>query len=269
MVDQFLLNSNGLKNDYFMQLRSSYPQLGTGFRDSGIRIDTSAKACFLGDSGIRELSVSWERIAPNSKVEFRSTSCNFLNTPTPQLKKVASGRIEWLKDAKCDIIFAGGYSAHCLRRNGAKEPWLPFNLTAHKNQVESDMHVLKKVSEMRQIPIVFVGSPIHESDIMMMSPPKGDWDGFHDFSLIKLWAFDEKGSFERLFGREGIEKGPACFKFFFFGDLQLRCPGVRCDGMHYMNAIGLCRPTEGLLDYALNGFLGSSGVLRCSGNQYV
>mmetsp|Transcript_90218 Transcript_90218/g.180074 ORF Transcript_90218/g.180074 Transcript_90218/m.180074 type:complete len:334 (-) Transcript_90218:241-1242(-) len=264
-VDRLLLNSEGLKDNYFMQLGSTYPHLGKGFHDSGIRIETSASVCFLGDSAVRELASSWERIAPNSKVEYRSTSCNFLKAPTQKLAKVASSRIDWLKEATCDVIFAGGYSAHCLRRNHV-EPWLPFSLPAHKDHIEFDMHILKNVSEVRKIPVVFVGSSIHESDIMAMSPPKGDWDGFHDFNLIKLWAFDEKRSFERLFGPGGFESGhfkrPSYFKFFFFGDLQLRCPGVRCDGMHYMSNIGQqCNPADGLLDYALQDFLNTSGVL--------
>jgi hypothetical protein len=109
-IDTYLRRAGGTKMGFFKQMYENHPFL-RAHRDSGIRVNTTAQVCFMGDSIIRELSELWERIAPLGSSEFRSTACNILSEG-----KIARERRVWLSTTKCDAIFVGGLGPHCLRR---------------------------------------------------------------------------------------------------------------------------------------------------------
>jgi len=119
-IDTYLRRADGTKLGFFKQMYEKHPFL-FAHTDSGIRVNTTAQVCFMGDSIIRELQVLWTRIAPNGSSEFRSTACNFLSggngsQHNKNMAKIALARRVWLSTTKCDAIFVGGLGPHCLRR---------------------------------------------------------------------------------------------------------------------------------------------------------
>jgi len=124
-VDRILEEAHGTKAGYFSGLHRAFPLVGgTGFRDSGVRINTTAKVCFFGDSVTRELAEAWKRIAPGSVVALKTDphaafSCRLLSEEppgSPARAKLEAARRQWLMDARCDAIFFGGLGPHCLLR---------------------------------------------------------------------------------------------------------------------------------------------------------
>lgn len=278
-VDSFLEKSLGSKDGYFKQLLRDFPAT-RGLTDSGIRVRTTSKLCFLGDSLVREIFLAWSRIAPWSKSEYRSTSCLFLNPANSNYNrlsvKIAQERLQFLESSNCNTIIVGGLGPHCMRRQEGIPPEkaavlpavpLPVSLTDHKILTEEVITALVKVSETTKIPVILVGSPIVESDVMLLDPPKPDWDGFRDFAMSKLRAFGEKEAFDRLVGaKEGT--GPlgagSSIRFYYHSQFHLRCPGFRCDGMHAENSVkgaSACHPNPGFSDYPFLAFLDREGFL--------
>ena len=288
-VDKVLSRSNGTKHQFFQGMRAMFPLfLGSsdsGLDDSRVRINTTANVCFFGDSISRELSESWRRIAPQSatvlKTEPRQTrSCIHLNTRDSAYgktyAKVAKNRLGWMKNSNCDAIFVGGFGPHCLLRiPHAEKPGqnaslpLPGTLQAHRSQVIEALRALADHSRAEGAPVIFVGSPVVEAEIMMLPPAKRDSLNFRDFSLEKLWAMGEKEAFQEESTwkepkDEGSPRSAAPFlRLLYLARFHLACPGWRCDGMH-ANKPSLefsCAGQPGFLDLLLAAFVETSGLL--------
>jgi len=276
VVDEMLAMSGGTKDAFFHRLNTAFPALH-GLRDTGLRLKTTAKACFIGDSIVRELAAVWERLAPNASFVHQQTTCSYLMTEASAgrlskvQRQVAGGRMAWLKESNCDVILAGGLGPHCLRRLVEAAPAtelseLPVSLEQHRQHVAGYLEALHEVAASTHVPVIFIGSPVIEGDILILDPPKGDWDDFHDFSLSKLWAFDEKAVFDETYGDDApaaaATAGPApMLRMLYLARFHLDCPGYRCDGMHNDNAILSCRGNPGFVDFLLADMLESSGVL--------
>ena len=272
-VDGLIAKSNGTKSAFFHLLGEAFP-LTKKYTDSGFRIRSKVKACFLGDSLLRELSFLWDRVAPMASGEWRPTSCNWLRGWDKKSFNIAKGRLDWIRTSDCGILFAGGLGPHCLRRPAGGPPEgfpvpPPISPRAHAKYAENFMRDLEDVAVQTGIPTVFVGSPIVEGDILLLNPSKNDWDEFHDFSLTKLWSYGEAAVFEQLFGQnnEKVRRDiNGTLHFFNAGDFYAKCPGFRCDGMH-SNTKSLdratnsaCKQNPGFLDFPFFSFLERSGL---------
>lgn len=181
-VDSCIENAAGLKEGFYNCLSKKFPGVA-GLKDSGLRVNVTAKSCFLGDSIVREMHHNWQRMLPEGRAIYRSTACNHLTSDSPKYSKVqrrvARDRIAWMRDSKCDIIFVGGLGPHCLRREDSKnnEPGVlvPITIVEHKQRTEELFSELAKLSREVKVPIIFLGSPVVESDVLILDPPKGDW----------------------------------------------------------------------------------------------
>jgi hypothetical protein len=61
-----------------------------------------------------------------------------------------------------------------------------LSLGEHKAHAEETFRVLSEIACTTSVPVVFVGSPIVEGEVLLLDPPKGDWAYFHDFALTKM-----------------------------------------------------------------------------------
>ena len=182
-VDLALEHANGTKDLLFKELNEVFPLIH-GLRDTGLRLHTRAKACFLGDSIVRELAATWQRLAPNATMEHMFTACNYLVTDgneaafTKPQRAVGRGRVKWLEESGCGVIFVGGLGPHCLRRlpPSAIGPTslnpLPSSVEAHRQHAAGFLEALRGIALRTAVPVVFVGSPVIEGDVMILEPPK-------------------------------------------------------------------------------------------------
>ena len=83
-------------------------------------------------------------------------------------------------------------------------------------------------------------------DLQLLLPPaKHDWAEFYDFGYLDIWAEIDR----RLCAEYGL-------LYFDHMELARRCPGVRCDGMHFGSRFTQfqCHSSKHLLDRLLIGF---------------
>ena len=74
-----------------------------------------------------------------------------------------------------------------------------------------------------RVPFVFVGVMPVDEPVVLLEPPKHDWDSFHDLHLTQVMSIVE----------HELESKFADLRFLHPSLLANACPGARCDGVHY------------------------------------
>ncbi len=124
-----------------------------------------------------------------------------------------------------NIIFIGGTGLHHLLMkkpcvNGA-DP-----IERHVAVIETYLELFKKLALMLHLPIVYVGTmPVDPWSVLLL-PSKRDWNDFADFTIPLLWDTVEA----EIFGDGSRYPGLHHFRP---SGLAHKCPGIRCDGMHF------------------------------------
>jgi len=143
-----------------------------------------------------------------------------------------------------DAVFVGGMGLHTLFRPvtwNRTEDRLSSPDGANRTLFSPYLHHLHIAREWSarfvclsralRTPFVFVGSMPVDIDVILLDPPKFDWDSFHEFALADLMVRAEKQVEQEL--RQHLSRSFANVSFFHPSKLAHECPGVRCDGMHY------------------------------------
>jgi hypothetical protein len=114
-------------------------------------------------------------------------------------------------------------------------------ITRHEALIRSYLHMLQDLAEHLGAPIIFVGATPIDGHTVLMRSPKDDWADFGQFELAAIWDSVETAIF-----REGnYAPGVRHFRPSTLTDL---CPGIRCDGLHYVS------------DFKENGCASTGGV---------
>ena len=116
------------------------------------------------------------------------------------------------------------------RDAGNRQLYSPYRF--HRAAVRLWIARLVCLSRARALPIVFVGSQVVDEQVLLLNPPKVDWDDFHGFGLAHVMALVEHDA-ERELCREMPPHAPHDVTFFHPSVFARACPGARCDGMHY------------------------------------
>jgi len=225
-IREALASSNGSKETYFESLRNITGTALTreAFTQSGVRLATSAKSVlFLGDSIIDELRGSYQRVSGGKADTIRAMPLPGVASATRALileKLLNSGA----QGNRFDMVFAGGLGLWHLIGTpciGGEDP-----SSTHRRVVHEHLLVYKNLSLDLGIPFVFVGSLPVDAATVFLSPPKHDWHDFSDFTLMDIWDAIEGGLFQRNdYGPGVVHFRPSL--------IVRRCPGVRCDGIHF------------------------------------
>jgi hypothetical protein len=203
MVDLVSMSPN--KTVYFERLRQ-YTPLTKGEYPSASHMRLPS-ALFIGDSIVLEISQRYKTISPQSNSTFRVNVAPTAENLHDTLNSIAHSN---------HIVFVGGNALHMLtrRRNIFKI------FESHVNRVRRVLEKLKWFQQQGR-KVIYVGSITVDTQLML-PPAKGDWDDFHDFSLLEIWSKKDK----ELCAEYDIP-------FFDSVALVRQCPGVRCDGMHF------------------------------------
>lgn len=105
------------------------------------------------------------------------------------------------------------------------------------------------------MPVVFIGSMPSDVHVMLLDPPKPDWDSFHDFALAELMVGVERDVEYEL--PCAPDSASPSLHFMRPSEMVRACPGVRCDGMHFLSAFPdtRCYASPGLWCLFLSHFL--------------
>jgi len=243
----------GQKQLYFDNLRALVPTDLTRvtFNRPTVKLSTTAtNVLFFGDSIVREMYQRFDVL-----VDAKSTSCVYSKFSHAEHETVGieKTRREIMKQHSMrpfDLAFVGGLGIHHLFRNNPCMQGVDV-FGIHEKLSKGYFCMYREISASLGVPIVFVGMMPVDGMTVMMKPPKEDWADFSDFSIPVLWD-----SLEARVFAEG-KYGPGVFHF-RPSFLAARCPGIRCDGLHFdsdfRNLFG-CRSVAAVWDLPLSSFL--------------
>jgi len=157
---------------------------------------------------------------------------------------IKSAKLHWplwklLAAEHWDAVFVGGLGLHRLFRHGHGQQWesdasrLEYNdhnnrtlhspYKAHRALLSTWLHRFTCFSRALRVPFVFVGTLPVDEPVVLLEPPKYDWDDFHDTQLTQVMSLVERE----------LESKFADLRFLHPSLLANACPGARCDGVHY------------------------------------
>ena len=249
LVRDVATKSEGAKRVFFPLLRASAPTAltETGLVRSGIRLETSVKrATFVGDSVVRELSASFASLT-GRPIEGSFFDWRFAAGNASGVEAYRKFLVQRQDSRSADIIFVGGLGLHHLLRS-APCAQRDDPLKEHHRVVREYLAMFREVAQVLQRPLVFVGVMPVDSTTILLRPAKADYKDFSDFSFATLWDGVESEAFA------AGHLPPAVFHF-RPSALAHRCPGVRCDGMHFASFDRGCYPSPALWDRDLAKFL--------------
>lgn len=210
---------------------------------SSIQVHGMLHACVLGDSIARELSNQLRSVlSDSSTVRYHEM---FMTVPEMLHAKLH------IFGTNCSVILVGGLSTHWLVRNHLqKGPDSVALHTARYEQTEAmpyDAHellfseTLEKLSLLartRRVPIVMVGSGVVDERTLLSDPAQHHWTEFLPWGLLSRWRNRERTMADEQAERDRMNRLSPTQRTHYFdvGEINLRYPGVRCDGMHFASA---------------------------------
>lgn len=210
------------KKEYFdtlSRLHGNQSFINREMQTLGYRATGDWEVVTLGDSVIREIHASLEICMPQSKAIYHKEVLLKEDTVKPSLKKMRD------LNPNSPVYIIGGIGLHYLLRYEATYKH-PFK--EHFNLFSASIKVMKEYAQAHQQTIVMVGTLPVESDIIHMAPEKHDWSDFYDLSLAAQWAEGEALVFDEI-----VDSSKECMFFLNPAKLVDKCPGIRCDGMHF------------------------------------
>jgi len=265
-VQEAISKSSGQKKKYFEALREI---TGTSLtRDrydtSQVRIITDSRnVLFAGDSVMGEICHSYMMItgqatvASNGKNRMISNATRCVGAsgffdPANARKVVMDATSD---GTKFDMFVLGTTTHNLFGAPDGEDP-----LTEHRARVESHLRVYSDLANELGVPIVFVGSMPLDGRTILLSPPKHDWKKFKDFATADLWDAIETEVFQ--------SRNVSGVHHFRPAVLTMRCPGIRCDGLHFGSDFQgwVCTRSWALWDHYLAHFLATK-VRRNGGSH--
>ena len=251
------------------------------------------RVALIGDSITAELFHALVSIAPGARVTFFhvntidegvADNVDFV-VPRAQVHvhpAPAGSTLDWaqndtalwrhLSHERWDAVFVGGmglhelyhssdsFSRHWGTRAGLldKHPLHGDVYSAYKSRrdlVRRRARQLACLSRQLATPFVFIGIAPVDGPVVLLDPPKPDWNQFLDFGLADVVARVEKAveaahcaaTTAAAGGLDDdlVPTGPGrprsrghssdALLFFHLSDLVRACPGVRCDGIHFVS----------------------------------
>lgn len=172
-------------------------------------------AVFIGDSITHEISLRYRAVGHADVVHH--------NNPIPSTSSV---REQIIRSLPRKLVFVGGTALHHLTHkhhtHGVNIDSVNDVIAMQRERVAAVLKTLVSLQNELNITAVYVNAPVIDEPILFLDPPKGDWDDFYDFSLLKLFGYSDAN----LCKEHGIPLLDALF-------VTLNCAGIRCDGMHY------------------------------------
>ena len=229
---------------------------------------------FIGDSIMTELMEAYGMIVPNAKKQFyHFASLTAFNSSIRYGENQTIAPWLDLASNSWDALFfnpasmwrmvrpwgsswpsrkGGGTAAHSITHGvewyveaarlpyqdaGNRPLFSPHRL--HREFIRPWLTRLSCLASELSLPIVFVGSLPVDEQVLMLNPPKHDWDKMHTFGLLELMAQVERDAEAEQCAAHAAVSARAGglpssgLHFFHPSDLARACPGARCDGMHY------------------------------------
>jgi hypothetical protein len=172
-----------------------------------------------------------------------------------------------LAQERWDAVFVGGMGLHELyhKPDSFSRHWATRSALLDKHPLHGDVYSayrsrrelarrrarqLACLSRQLATPFVFVGIAPVDGPVVLLDPPKPDWNEFLDFGLSDVVARVEKEVEAAHCAARAVANGAvdddsgggarprahgerAALLFFHLADLVRSCPGVRCDGVHF------------------------------------
>ena len=268
-VSSWVRQARGEKRRYFELVRAgTAPYNLTGklnMRQTICQKYAVAKAApprimFMGDSIVEELLWAYKWLVPDAVAHFYHV--NALSSFEAAMNKNTADGTEaehpWhvLASGRWDaLVFGMGQMWRLLRttpttnRTGRGVDWrvdealLPYRdagnrklyspYVFHQRAFRHWISQLACLARRLGLPIVMVGSMPVDEQIVLLHPPKNDWDDFHELGLLEVMAHVEHEE-ERAHCAENAAEGRTSGLLFFHpSELAHQCPGSRCDGMHF------------------------------------
>jgi hypothetical protein len=242
-----LVAASANKTIYFQRLKS-YTKLTSREYDGSQKMKLPS-ALFLGDSITRELFTRYQAVSPDTKTDWLprgQAMPTFENDETVAWEPTLLLNEKNLSEMEHRVVFVGGNALHMAKRTWTTlSNWRPpFNFSTHEHRVRGLLAHLRHLKTPKR-QVVYIGSL--NVDLQLLLPPaKHDWvTEMYDFGYLDIWAEIDR----RLCAEYGL-------LFFDHMELVRRCPGVRCDGMHFGSRFTQwqCCSSKHLLDRLLIGF---------------
>jgi hypothetical protein len=284
--------SNGSKRSYFAQLRDAGGAIG--HLSARRHFDTShappppaalanstLRIGFVGDSVTREVAFAWHAIAPRAVALFVWSSDVAVLPPRTAAARALvdsfvggahpGGAQPCERDDHLDVLFVGLGSLEQLPRvrGTVSEATRVAALAAHRTLVARHLRDAAALSARAGgKPVVLVGTLPADVAILQLHPAKKDaftrdWALAPKFVTLEAELLDAADATHPTHRRPATPLASPLVAFLRPSSLSERCPGVRCDGLHFGADFDsyACRSSFSLWYPFLAGFLVASGVL--------
>lgn len=283
---EWVTRANGSKHSYFGQVRSAgasvghlsalrrfeathAPPLPAAVRNATLRFG------FLGDSVTREVAFAWHAMAPSAVSLFVWSSDVAVLPPRTSAARalvesfVAGGHGVQACDRadRLDALFVGlGSLEHLPRGRGPiSEAAAAAALKAHRALVVQHLRDAAALSARAGgKPVVLVGTLPADVGVLQLYPAKKDaftrgWALAPRFAALEAEILNGAGAARS----QRLNTTTALVAFLHPSELAARCPGVRCDGLHYGADFDsfACRASFALWYPFLSDFVLNAGVV--------
>jgi len=241
------------KSQYFLSLHESlgsHSFIQSRILTLGYRSPLKLKAVTFGDSIVREITQSLGTCMPDSNVQY------MMKPGELKPNNIMSRVNEVVPETDASLVVVGGMGIHLLLRS------VEYSHIYHEHfhQVSAFLKEAIDVARRYSKTLIFVASMPMDSTVIHLQPEKSDWAAFYDTGVIKEWAPQEARIFHHM-----VDSERDCAFLVEPKTLVDRCPGVRCDGMHFGSEFKQypCYNNFGLYELILSDILENEAFKRC------